>query len=83
MKNLKRLKAWGHFCGIDQNGIKGLDLIELDITDNPKITDVSFMKNLKKLIAEGPLCGINNNSIKGLNLCTLNVLSNLNFKDTN
>jgi len=37
--------------GINQQGIKGLDLIELDASDNKKINDVSFMVSLKKLDA--------------------------------
>ena len=28
---------------IDQNGITGLNLVELDVSFNPKIVDVSFM----------------------------------------
>jgi hypothetical protein len=44
-------------CG---QGIIGLDLIELDVSWNKKITNVSFMKNLKKLYADGN-CGIDQN----------------------
>ena len=54
-------------CGIDQNGINGSDLIEFDVGNNNKITNVSFMKNLKKLDAYGD-CGIDQNGINGLNL---------------
>ena len=46
MKKLKILYAYGN-CGIDQNGIKELDLDILNASYNNKITDVSFMKNLK------------------------------------
>jgi hypothetical protein len=46
MKNLKNLYAGGN-CGIDQCGIRGLDLNELFACFNFKITNVSFMKNLK------------------------------------
>ena len=46
MKNLKVLYANDN-SAIDQDGIKGLDLIELNASYNNKITDVSFMKNLK------------------------------------
>ena len=46
MRNLKKLDAYGNYS-IDQNGIKGLDLVELDVGNNPKITNVLFMKNLK------------------------------------
>ena len=60
MKNLKKLSAYGN-CGINQNGIEELDLIELYVDHNEKIKDVSFMKNLKKLSAWGN-CGINQNN---------------------
>ena len=46
MKNLKKLDA-RYGCGIDQNGIIGLDLVELYTIGNNKITDILFMKNLK------------------------------------
>ena len=36
MKNLKELDA-AEFCGIDQEGIEGLDLVKLDAWHNPKI----------------------------------------------
>ena len=46
MKSLKTLQAGGK-CGIDQNGIKNLNLIALYYSDNEKITDVSFMQSVK------------------------------------
>ena len=52
MQNLKVLDIRAD-CGIDQNGIIGLDLVKLDARNNSKITDVSFMKNLKILHAYG------------------------------
>jgi len=42
-KSLKILYAIGS-CGIDQNGIDGLDLVELYADSNKKITNISFMK---------------------------------------
>ena len=66
MKKLQKLNARGN-CGIDQNGINGLNLIKLDAAYNPKIIDVSFMKKLQILYAEGN-CGIDQNGILGLNL---------------
>ena len=66
MKNLKKLYARDN-CDIDQNGINGLNLVELDARDNDKIINVSFMKNLKKLNTWGN-CGIDQNGIKGLDL---------------
>ena len=38
-------------CGIDQNGIKNLNLIKLNAHDNTKIKDVSWMSNLEELNA--------------------------------
>ena len=48
MKSLKKLNITG-FCGVNQNGIKNLDLIEICIRSNNKITNVSFMESLKKI----------------------------------
>ena len=72
MKNLKKLYANDN-CGIDQKGIEGLDLIELNVNGNIKIRDISFMKNLKKLSAKYE-CGINQKGIEGLDLIELNSL---------
>ena len=79
MKNLKKLYI-NNICGIDQNGIKGLDLIELDVDNNKKIKDISYMKNLKKLSAIGD-CGIDQNGIMGLNLIELSATNNIKIKD--
>ena len=46
MKSLKVLHAQGN-CGIDQEGINQLDLVELYTANNGKIKNVSFMKSLK------------------------------------
>ena len=70
MTSLKKLDARGN-CGIGQNGIIGLNLVEFDANNNNnKITNVSFMTSLKKLDAWGD-CGIGQNSIIGLNLVQL------------
>ena len=74
MKNLKILSISGSHV-IDQNGIEKLDLIELNIEDNNKIKDVSFMKNLKILYASGN-CGVDQNGIKGLDLIELDIENN-------
>ena len=50
MTSLKKLGAWGN-SGIDQKGIEGLQLVELNVNSNEKITDVSMMTSLKKLDA--------------------------------
>jgi len=49
MTNLKILNVRGWKCRIDQKGIQGLDLIELDCDMNGQIKDISFMTNLKKV----------------------------------
>ena len=56
MTNLKILGALGD-CGIDDNGIKDLNLIELDAGYNPRIKNINHMTNLRKLDASG-ICGI-------------------------
>ena len=42
MNNLQKLNA-ADDCGIDQNGINGLNLIELNASNNKKINNVSFV----------------------------------------
>ena len=51
MTSLKVLHAM-HDSGIKQFGIRGLDLIGLNIYENGKVDDVSFMKNLKNIIVK-------------------------------
>ena len=79
MKNLKKLDA-SDDCGIDQSGIKELNLVELNADDNNKITNVSFMKKLKKLNASYN-CGIDQNGIKGLDLVELYTIGNNKITD--
>ena len=79
MKNLKLLNAHNNYV-IDQNGITGLDLTELDVTGNDKITNVSFMKNLKILRAcHGS--GIGQNGISELDLIEIDITGNKNITD--
>jgi hypothetical protein len=59
-------------CGQD---IYGLDLIELYVGKNNKITNVSFMKKLKILDASCD-CGIDQHGIDGLDLIELDVNDN-------
>ena len=66
--------------GIGQNFIKTLNLYELDVNDNKKIRDISFMKNLKKLNASDN-CGIDQNGIIGLDLIELHVSGNNKIKN--
>ena len=49
MTNLKKLYARAD-CGIDQDGIHGLNLIELNACYNSKITDVSFIIRYPKTL---------------------------------
>ena len=66
MKLLKKLKADYDVCGIDQNGIRELQLVYFS-ANNPRIKDVSFMQHLKILYAESS-SGIDQNGIMGLDL---------------
>jgi hypothetical protein len=74
ISSLKILCAYSN-CGIDQNGIHGLDLVELYADYNEKIIDVSMIKSLKKLCASDS-CGIDQNGINGLDLVELNANHN-------
>jgi len=74
LTNLKKLNI-ANSRGVDQQGISGLNLFELDVTRNKKITNISLMTNLKKLSAQG-LCGIDQQGISGLNLFELNGTNN-------
>ena len=75
MTNLQVLHARGN-CGIDQKGIKELNLVKLYASYNPKITSVSYMTNLQVLHARGEKCGIDQEGIKGLNLVDLDASEN-------
>ncbi len=55
--------------------IKYINVAELDVSNNRKITNVSYMKNLKKLNASGN-CGIDQKGIEGLDLVELHVSNN-------
>ena len=69
-------------CGIGDNGIKNLNLIELYAADNKKIKNVNHMTNLKILNASWS-CGINDVGIKDLNLIKLNAKYNPKITDVN
>src|SRR5271155_4809896 len=76
LTNLKKLNTYS----INQEGINGLDFIELYANYNEKIKIVSFMTNLKKLHASG-CCGIDQEGINGLNLIELYAENNNKIKD--
>lgn len=80
MKHLKILNA-GYDCGIDQNGINGLSLTELNATDNKKIKDVSFMAPTLKILRAVGNCGIDQKGIANLSLVKLNANFNKNITD--
>lgn len=53
MTNLKTLRVAG-YCGVDQEGLANLTgLTELDISYNPKVTDLTAFTQLTKLKAAG------------------------------
>ena len=62
---------------LNQQGIDGLDLIELDASDNEKIFSVSFMKNLEVLKIMGK-CGIGRDGIG--DLCVYDLFAHGNDK---
>ena len=70
-------------CGIDQNGIKDLHLIELNASGNKKIKDVSQMASTLKILNASDNCGIDQNGIKDLHLTKLNASGNEKIKDVN
>lgn len=78
LKNLMELDASNTtgLCQIDQNMIKSLNLISLNVRHNTKINDVSHMNKLRKLDASG-ISNIDQNGINGLNLIKLNSKGNL------
>ena len=61
--------------GLNDNGIKNLNLRILDVEKNPNITNINHMTNLKRLDASYN-SGINDNGIKDLNLNRLNINNN-------
>ena len=66
MTNLKELNAGGK-CGIDNYGVKNINLEVLYAYDNQKITNIKHMTNLKELDARFN-CGIDDYGVKNLNL---------------
>jgi len=74
MTTLKKLNA-GYSCGIDQDGIQRLYLIELNASNNHKIKNVYFMTSMKKLYING-MCSVDQNGINGLDLTYLEAARN-------
>ena len=61
--------------GINDESLIGLDLVELNVSSNPKITKINHLKNLKILDASCD-SGINDESLIGLDLVELNICNN-------
>ena len=76
--SIKYLNA-SYNSGIDDNGIKHLNLIELNAYNNRKITDVNHLTKLQTLDASYR-CGIDDKGIKDLNLVEL--ITTCNYKIT-
>jgi hypothetical protein len=84
LNNLIKLNPSGNFCGINDNGIKHLNLRKLNASfscgiDNDGIKNL----NLQILNASGELCKINNKGIQHLNLIKLTVSNNPNITHIN
>jgi len=67
---------------INDDSIKQLNLIELNINHTSKITNINHMTDLKKLSIYNNK-GINDNSIKNLNLFELNASNSPNITNVN
>lgn len=85
MKSLQVLHAQFD-CGINQECIDKLALIELDFSYNKNIINLNHMKCLKKLYARGS-CGVSQNSIDKLQLIELDAswnykINNVSFMKT-
>src|SRR3984957_5915047 len=77
---LKILYADGD-CGIDQNCIANLHLVELNAYGNKKIKDVSHMASTLKVLNAGGKCGIDQSCISNLHLFKLYASFNEKIKD--
>ena len=75
MVNLRKLDASGHNCGINDDGISELNLVELHTAYNRKITNVNHMTKLEILYAIS-CSGIDDKGISELNLKELNAAYN-------
>ena len=91
--NIKKLYAGGN-CGIDDDSLVGLNLVELNACGNKKIKKINHMTNLRILDASGYFwthndifvefnCGIMDDDLVGLNLVKLNVSLNPKIKKIN
>ena len=83
LTKLKKLNASLNYktgsC-IKQSNINGLNLVELDLTNNKLVSEIKFMTNLKKLSAKG-ISAIDQTSICTLNLIELDISNNNKITD--
>ena len=91
--HIKKLYAGGN-CGINDDSLVGLNLVELNARGNSKIKKINHMTNLRILDAScnyriydenlfGLNCGIDDDSLVGLNLVKLNARGNSKIKKIN
>jgi hypothetical protein len=80
MNNLSELYASGNSCGVNDDGIKNLNLEILEADSNPKITNVNHMRNLSELDASNN-SGIDDFGIKKINLKKLKAYNNANISN--
>jgi hypothetical protein len=83
MHKLIELDASGHYCGIDDLGIKNINLKKLKAYYNKKITNINHMYNLSELVILGD-SGIGDLGINKLNLIKLDAghnkkITNINY----
>lgn len=86
MKNLRILHAYGWSCGISDEGLKNVNLIELYAGENNNITTVNHMTNLQKLSVYGcaGISSIGDDGLKDIvNLITLAAMHNKNITTVN
>jgi hypothetical protein len=79
---IKRIRCKGSYCGINDEGIKNLNLEKLNARNNSKITNINHMTKLKELDA-GRNCGTDDGEIKNLNLEKLYAQLNSKIRNIN
>lgn len=72
-------KLFASFSAINQQSIKNLDLLELDVSYAPLVTNILHMTNLTKLSAVGDKCSLTNDSIPWNNLKDIDAYGNYNI----
>ena len=82
LTNLRILKM-SHDCEVTNHGIKSLNVKELSIINNIRITDVRHMDKLKKLWASGSVTMMSDEGLQGLKLDFVEAIMNpkITFKE--